>query len=405
MKAMGFNIVIGIAILGNSYSAFSQAVVSLEAEVKNGVPIPGGPVATVTAAPGDVLELIFRVRSWGTTPPPNNLKGYQCAIGFEEFFAECSGNVLPVGFYEITDPLHVCPDGEPVGGDNFDTAYVDNTHPAFVFAGHGIGWRPVSTNTCNYRWACALLNTSAPDPGGSAGGIREYMATLVVRVSDDANGTFILNPNPDPVDGTFLRNSANLPLLPLLFEPCTIIVHPPLIFVAPDPPSGSIDARQPHAINDAVARQGWDRITSHVLTDCEGPAVAPADFEVTVEPPGGTIPQIIDITDDGQEITLLSDSPIPPRKWTRVRHVASGADLCLGFLPGDVNNDQIVHSTDVLRLIDHLNGVEDYEVNQTDIDRSGVTNPADVLRVIDLLNGADAFDPWNGRFLPPNPCY
>ncbi len=53
-------------------------------------------------------------------------------------------------------------------------------------------------------------------------------------------------------------------------------------------------------------------------------------------------------------------------------------------------------------LIDVLNDVIDPTPPsyQTDTDRSDVTNPSDVLRVIDLLNGAGAYDVYLGATLP-----
>ena len=74
----------------------------------------------------------------------------------------------------------------------------------------------------------------------------------------------------------------------------------------------------------------------------------------------------------------------------------------LGYLPADVNNDKLSNASDVLLLIDALNGVATPvpAPYQTDTDRSGATNANDVLRVIDLLNGAGVYDPWLGATLP-----
>lgn len=100
-------------------------------------------------------------------------------------------------------------------------------------------------------------------------------------------------------------------------------------------------------------------------------------------------------------LTMVLEVSIPEKHWTRITHIPSGTSTRIGFLPGDVNNDRSSGPVDILKLIDHLNGVETFAIYQTDIDRSGVTNPADVLRVIDLLNGADCYDPYNGATLPP----
>ncbi len=385
-----------VLLLAVHAASHGQAIVSFEVDKINGVPLPGGPSATVSAWPGDVLELIFRVRNWGTVPPPNQLKGYQCSVRFEEYFNDCSGDVLPVEFYQLTDPQHVCPDGDPIGGNSFAYVFIDTARPDFVFSGNGTSFVTTSTNGCDYRLAGALLNTVMAQGDGPA-----YLGTIVVRVSDDAVGTFVVDPNPDTIDGTFLRNQNNMPLEPVAFEGCTINVGDICI---PVYNPLHIDARQPHSIINANDRQGLDRITMHFDLGCEQPFTEDDEFVVTVEPTGGAVPQVVEVIADCEDVTIVFDSIIPAGKWTRVARVSDGQDVCVGFLPGDVNNDRTASPVDILKLLDHLNGIETFDIVQTDIDRSGVTNPADVLRVIDLLNGADAFEVWNGRTLPPSPC-
>ena len=61
---------------------------------------------------------------------------------------------------------------------------------------------------------------------------------------------------------------------------------------------------------------------------------------------------------------------------------------------------------DINVLIDWINLVPgsvfpDYA---SDINRIGITSGSDILRLIDLLNGADAFDVWITRELPASPC-
>ena len=61
----------------------------------------------------------------------------------------------------------------------------------------------------------------------------------------------------------------------------------------------------------------------------------------------------------------------------------------------------------MLILVEHspspsteLNGVTDLAEYKTDTDRSGASNATDILRVIDLLNGAGAYDPYLNAVLP-----
>jgi len=169
------------------------------------------------------------------------------------------------------------------------------------------------------------------------------------------------------------------------------------------PPSGAIDARRPHEPDDALAVFGWDSVelvfpaTSIATVDLD-------DFEVTVH--GGStaganlsVAAIEQLDNDRLLVTL--DGLIEPKAWTRIAHVSSNSRVDLGFMPGDVNGDTAATATDVLDLIDFLNGVGDpREVWSTDLDRSGVANAADILEVVDLLNGAGLYEAYNNTRLP-----
>ena len=104
-------------------------------------------------------------------------------------------------------------------------------------------------------------------------------------------------------------------------------------------------------------------------------------------------------------VRITLDDRIEPGARTVFTHTASSTRTCLGYLPGDADGDGTTSASDILRLIDHLNGFFDppMQIWQCDLDRSGLCAPADILRVIDLLNGADAFEPWLSAQLPPCP--
>lgn len=53
------------------------------------------------------------------------------------------------------------------------------------------------------------------------------------------------------------------------------------------------------------------------------------------------------------QITL--NHAIAPGTWTRITHTASGAGVCVGYLPGDVSGDGVVTASDIAALIDSLN--------------------------------------------------
>ncbi|MFQ5413150.1 MAG: FG-GAP repeat protein [Phycisphaerae bacterium] len=170
-----------------------------------------------------------------------------------------------------------------------------------------------------------------------------------------------------------------------------------LRIVSSDPPDGAIDARQPSEPDGSNA-DGWDAIAVTFTGDTS--ALTPADFVVTLDPPGAA-PSITEVSAAGDTITLTFDSFIPVAAWTIVTHTESDTSVRIGYLPADVNNDRMSNANDILALIDALNGVgEPLAAYQTDIDRGGASNPNDILRTIDLLNGAGDYDEFLGASLP-----
>lgn len=167
----------------------------------------------------------------------------------------------------------------------------------------------------------------------------------------------------------------------------------------------AIDARQPHEINNASAVFGWSTVDL-LFADLLKFELQPSNF--TVVEFGGTdpAPQVVGVLPLGPaQVRVMLSETIEPGAWTCVYNGGSGTRTCIGYQPADVNGDGTSSPTDILRLIDHLNGVVNppFGLWQTDANRSGFAEPSDVLRVIDLLNGADAFDPWLGQSLPPCP--
>ncbi len=382
-------------LLTTQSTALGQTpVISLEAESINGVAIPGGPVQSVNVNPGDVVELIFRARTW--SGGGNSIRGYQFGVSYSDFVSGSSGNVLPADFHATTDPTHVCPNQFPVGSTNGNNFFVTPSRTDYLFFG-ATAFATVSTTGCDYFGAAATLGTPVADSGG-----RKYLGTIRLKVSNDATGTFTVKPKPN-TDGTgsYLSNQNDMEFSSLL-EGVTLNAGTPLILLSSLPSNGAIDARQPHPISSTNPLQGWNQVALNFSASAIG--LSASSFEVSVVPAGGPVPSIVSVAPNGNSALLTFSAPIPSGKWTRIRHVASDTDTCLGFLPGDVANDRTASPVDILKEIDHLNGVENYQVYQVDIDRSGTANPADILRVIDLLNGADAFLPWVNLSLPVNPC-
>ncbi len=164
------------------------------------------------------------------------------------------------------------------------------------------------------------------------------------------------------------------------------------------PPNLAIDARQPHEPSDAGARRGWDSITLYFL------GVAPVMLPDTPDAYAVSDPTltIVHVTVSGASATLQFDRPITPGQWLCAALIEGANSSCIGSLPGDVNSDRVTDPSDMISLIDCINGVATIACDewQADIDHSGALEPADIVGLLDLLNGAAAFDPWYGVVLP-----
>ena len=174
----------------------------------------------------------------------------------------------------------------------------------------------------------------------------------------------------------------------------------PRAIIDGNPPPDAIDARQPTLPNTSTPA-GWKSIDMtfngdtclQLITDfavAELGGTPPAPFPAIRQP----------LSDRSVRLTLTAT--IEPGAWTRITEVTSGANVRIGFLPGDVNAGGRSDENDVTALANHLTGsIAPLPIWSTDIDRSGLATPADLLRVIDLLNGADPSGPWLDRTVPP----
>ena len=125
--------------------------------------------------------------------------------------------------------------------------------------------------------------------------------------------------------------------------------------------------------------------------------------ETNAYPEGSNrITGVTETADGVYEIKL--DRAITAGAVTTIQYIPSGDFVEYTAHPANVNADSRATPTDILRIIDYLNGVGSppWGIYSTDIDHSGVFNPPDILRVIDLLNGAGVYDPWLWTFRPTN---
>lgn len=170
------------------------------------------------------------------------------------------------------------------------------------------------------------------------------------------------------------------------------------------PPHLALDARQPHALQNSSQLEGWKSIELYFDRDIT--AISPDDFSLTEIGADGVAPSIESLTNlEFNSLRLDLNESIDAGAWTCLEYLPSATKSCVVFLPGDVNGDRTAAPFDILALINHLNGVVSppYPIWQSDLNRSGVMESSDILRLIDLLNGAEAFEAWNGVTLPAAP--
>jgi hypothetical protein len=171
-----------------------------------------------------------------------------------------------------------------------------------------------------------------------------------------------------------------------------------------DPPDCAIDARQPTDPDEAEV-YGWNTIELTFDGDASGLTVD--DFTVDVVSgscnPTCEVPIIEGVETSDVVATLTLGGPIPAGCWTCITHIGSQTGSCLGFLPGDVDENGTSQSADVSYLTACIDGTESCELWQCDLDQSGLCAPDDLLRCIDLLNGADPYDSWLDCSLPACP--
>ncbi|RME38243.1 MAG: hypothetical protein D6788_07825, partial [Planctomycetota bacterium] len=178
-------------------------------------------------------------------------------------------------------------------------------------------------------------------------------------------------------------------------------------FTFVDPPSGSVDARQPHPPGSPEMLQG---ITQIGLTGPVLQSSVPTCWSVCETDTGGQAAnEVVDVSTDGAgNFVLTLARPITPGAVTTVTYTNDDGFTTTGVFvshPGDVDGDGVSGAGDVLDLLNVLSAgrvprglVPD--LLRWDIDRSGAVGPADVLRLIDLLTGADGYAVWSGTQQP-----
>ncbi len=172
-----------------------------------------------------------------------------------------------------------------------------------------------------------------------------------------------------------------------------------LVIVSSEPSNCTIDARQP-SNPDGTNPDGW---TSIDIT-FDGDASGLIDTDFAIEVPVGSVAVVPTVSHpSANTVTVEFGGIIPTGTWSCVIYNIDGTMICLGYLPADVTSDRTSAPSDILRVIDCINGDATCKIHQGDVDRSGVIGPPDILRLIDLLNGAGVFDPWLNVSIDPCP--
>ncbi len=171
-------------------------------------------------------------------------------------------------------------------------------------------------------------------------------------------------------------------------------------------PKCTIDSRRPFPPNAPGTPSTDAFVKMDFANGCNVAGAVPGDFTVACNPVGAPCPSITTVNVVGQLVTVNLSTPIPAGKWTCVTHTATNAQVCAGSLPADCNADRTASPADVIKLVDHLNGVAvpPLTIDHCDMDRSGVCAPADIVTLIDLLNGANSFGVWNAKTLAVCPA-
>jgi hypothetical protein len=174
-----------------------------------------------------------------------------------------------------------------------------------------------------------------------------------------------------------------------------------------DPESGTVDARQPHPPHDPNTLQGIDSFTingptgaalRHCWTLCE----------TATRGAPNCIAEVDLIEGETDKYTVTLERPLTPGAVTTIIYTDDVGTESRGVFtahPANANADSFAHVEDLNVILDTLQGEPGplFGVYSTDINHSGAVTGADLLRIIDLLNGGDDYDLWGEQPLTELP--
>jgi hypothetical protein len=198
-----------------------------------------------------------------------------------------------------------------------------------------------------------------------------------------------------------------------LNDACEGTACPAATIASAQPPSGTVDARQPHPMNTPNLRQGIGApgvpgVIAEPIHIQLSPAVAGAEdcfslCETAADPLGPNgISSVAYLGSGVYRVTL--NRAIAMGAVTTIEYTGNGSFVQYTSHPGNANSDSAASPVDIINLIDHLNGIRvpPLTAYQCDFNRSNLCSAADIITLIDLLNGAGPFSTWNGTSRPAN---
>lgn len=236
-------------------------------------------------------------------------------------------------------------------------------------------------------------------PGDAAPGTytlsaSNVLATVIAADQTGTNGQFLKVEGTPGTDGTVTN-------LTIIVDASADCCPGEVDLAGSVPPDGSIDARNPKNPSTGVA-VGWDQVDLIFTGPIAG--LTTADFSVMEKKNGEAAvagPGIVSATQvDAVTWRLALDRSLTPGAWTKFMYDSTGSYVCIGDLPGDVDQGGLTGPTDIGSLIDCLNGATVCDPWQCDIDRVPPCAAADIGGLVDLLNGTTVFQSWNLSQLP-----
>ncbi|HEY3242471.1 MAG TPA: right-handed parallel beta-helix repeat-containing protein [Phycisphaerae bacterium] len=225
-----------------------------------------------------------------------------------------------------------------------------------------------------------FITATATDPVGNTS---EFAAC--VQIPETPALVNIVSANP-PLDNPFIPE----------FQPFRDVLQD--LTPGPTPPPG-----MPQGIGVAgTPNEGPYIYSAFSVTFSSAPSPVPAADNISVTCTGGACPAITTVASAGTgSYTISLSAPPPARQCTTFTFagVAPSQKLQYQSLPGDVDMDGIVNTTDLTGLVHALvDGSASLAGNlaRYDLDRSGAANTGDLLRLVQLLNGTNATQVFNG---------